>query len=811
MKQIFYASILIIMVSCTGTGEELIPAEWKQRHSILFHTPAEEWNEALPVGNGRLGAMVYGSFPEEHIQLNEATIWTRPPFIRHKPGTEEAYERMWDLCLKGDYRAANEIMETDVIVKAKKGGYQTLGDLWISHVGPSSQNAMTEGYLRELDLNTGLLTVNQPLQGDASLIQKIVSSPADDCVAVELRSSSKDGLNFDLSMTRPELETRSKARSDNELVFEGRAQEPREPYYYGTSFYTLIKVVPEGGLVRGASDHLEIRGAQSAVIFITCATDYNRESLQEPLPDGWRKRAEEDLADVSTKSWDGIYKASASDLSALMSRCEFDIGDSPDSIKALPTSDRIEGFKNGNTDPDLIETYFQYGRYLLACSSRPGTMPANLQGLWAHKLKNPWSADFHLDINLQMNYWPAEVCNLSECHLPMLWALDKLRDEGRIMAKNLGAEGFCTSITTDGWFRTVSIERKARWGGSTVNGHWAMSHFMEHYRFTQDLAYLKQTAFPVLTEAAEFVVSWLKEDPRTGKLVGRVSCSPEHTFSYETEEGEELEAEVSIGTAYDLSISWQSLTDYLEAAGILGVEDSFTKEVEEVLDRLEEPRIGPDGSILEWGVELTETQPWHRHLSHLIGLYPLNQITPGRTPELYEAAEKSFIKRGVMGTGWSGAWKIACAARFYDGNKALLLASNLLAQNTMDNMFSKIDAKGELFQIDANFGFTAGLAEMLIQSHDGELHLLPALPDEWKEGSFRGLKARGGFVVDVSWKDGELKEAAIYSPAGGPCTLRYGSKAKEFEIEKNTKKTIKLTDVQQHDENRKQSRDNIKN
>lgn len=306
---------------------------------------------------------------------------------------------------------------------------------------------------------------------------------------------------------------------------------------------------------------------------------------------------------------------------------------------------------------------------------------------------------------------------------------------------------------------------------------------MEHYRFMPDRDYLQETAFPILKEAAEFVVSWLQEDPRTGKLVGRVSCSPENTFSYKTETGEEVEAEVAIGTAYDLSICWQSLTDFLEAAEILGVEDTFTIKAEKVLKNLEAPRIGADGSILEWGVEVTETQPHHRHLSHIIGLYPLNQITAKRSPELYQAAEKSFIKRGDYGTGWSGAWKVSCAARLYDGNKALFLLSNLLAQNTMDNLFSKIKPKGVLFQIDANFGFTAGVAELLIQSHDGEIHLLPALPNDWKTGSFRGLKARGGFVVDVSWKDGELKEASIYSSAGNTCKVRYGSKVKRLPLD----------------------------
>lgn len=771
-------------------GEGLQASSWKQEHSIVLNTLPKAWHQALPIGNGRLGAMVHGAYPKERILLNEDTICTQPPIVRHHPGTEKAYEKMWDLSLQGDYRAAHEIMEKEVVVKAPKGSYQILGDLWISHV----QNTSIEGTRRELDLNTGLVTVHQTLSGGASLTQQLVASAVDDCIAVHLRSSEETGLNFDVSMTRLELDTKGIARSDNELVFEGRAQEPKEPYHYGTSFYTIIKVVPDKGVVRANNDQLEIRDAQSVVIYITCATDYNRASPLEALSEGWKDRAEDTLSTVSTKGWDAVYQASATDLSSLMSRCEFDIGDSPKSVTELSTPERIERMKEGHADPDLLETNFQFGRYLLACSSRPGTMPANLQGIWARKLKNPWHADFHLDINFQMNYWLADVCNLSECHRPMLWAMDKLRAEGRIMAERLGAEGFCTAITSDVWFRTLAAESKARWGGNMLNGHWAMSHFMEHYRFTQDIDYLEETAFPVLKEAAEFVVSWLQEDPRTGKLVARVSSSPENLFSYINDAGEKTIAEVSIGTAYDLSICWQSLTDYLEAAQLLGVEDAFTQKAEAVLENLEEPRIGSDGSILEWGVELAEEQPEHRHLSHIIGLHPLSQITPKRTPELYQAAAQSLLKRGVMGTGWSGAWKVGCAARLYDGNKAELLLSNLLVQNTMDNLFSKIKPKGTLFQIDANFGYTAGITELLIQSHDGEIHLLPALPDSWKNGSFRGLKARGGFVVDASWEEGELKEASIYSSAENPCKLRYGSTVETYAIGKGTMKVIRFAD-----------------
>lgn len=362
MKPLTQFQMSVSVISCLScinaicTGEALQPTQWQQGHTVLSHTQAKEWSEALPVGNGSLGAMVYGAYPNEQIQLNEDTIWAQAPINRHKPGTESAYDAMWDLCLQGDYRTAHDIMEKDVIARGSNGSYQTLGDLWITHVEPSSQSALTEGTLRELDLNSGLITVNQALQGGGSLSQKIVSSPVDDCIAIELRSTAKTGLNFDLSMTRPELETKGNARSDTELVFEGRAQYAKEPYQFGTSFYTLIKVVPEGGVVSGVDDHLEVRGAQSVVVLITCATDYNRESPREQLSDGWKKRAEDDLADVAAKSWDSIYQESASDISALMSRCEFDIGDSPEAIRALPTSERIKGLKDGQADPDLIET-----------------------------------------------------------------------------------------------------------------------------------------------------------------------------------------------------------------------------------------------------------------------------------------------------------------------------------------------------------------------------------------------------------------------------------------------------------------------
>ncbi len=595
VKCLFISFIICCILLMDLYAKDILkPAPWKQRHTILFYTPAEEWHEALPVGNGRLGAMVYGKYPNEQIQMNADTIWAKNELLRQNTGGKKSYEKMRALCLKGDYKGADEIFLKEVKTGGGVSSYQTLGDLWITHVEALNEPMDKKKYVRELDLATGVVLTRIPVSGRNIITQRVFSSAIDDCIVVHLSATSSRGLNFDLSITRPANATESKVEisPDNTLVLSGWAQSKNSDIK-GASFYSIVKVKTDKGRISKGQGLLEVRKAGEAFILIVCSTDYNRKDPATPLPAGWQKKAKSALEKVSRKSFKSVLKDSIKDLSSIMYRCDLDLGQSSKSQLKLSTWERINQFKDKKNDPNLIETYFQFGRYLLACSSRKGSLPANLQGLWAKDLQNPWNGDYHLNINMQMNYWPVDVCNLSECFEPVVFFLDKFRPEARIMAKNLGAKGFCSPHTQDPWFRATVSARRIKWCGSVVGSQWMVTHLMEHYRFTRDLKFLKEEAFPIIKENCEFILSWIEKDPVSGKLIGRVSSSPENSYKYKDAGGNEQKAEMGFATAYDLSIFWQGLIDYLEAAEILHIKDAFTKEVQTALKGLEEQSQQP--------------------------------------------------------------------------------------------------------------------------------------------------------------------------------------------------------------------------
>ena len=745
---------------------------------LRFDAPSGQWKGALPVGNGRLGAMVLGTYPSERIQLNEDSIWAKGPMLRHPESTKDRVAEAQKLVDAGRYEEAHNLYESEIIMgdAPRIGSYQTMGDLWITHVGSAALK--TDGYSRKLDLATGVVTVNRSLADGSVMTEEVVSSAVDNCIAVRLSTTAPRGVGFDVGLTHPLKEIiRAKVKNDRELWLDGQAQYEEGDPYLGTKFHTVLKVLPEDGSVQGEDGRLQVRGAKAVTLLLTCATDFNSKAPQVPLKDGWQKKADADLAKASGKPWARIRKDSTDDLSSLMYRCDVELGDTPDALQALPTDERLRRFAKTLDDPGLMEVYFQYGRYLLAASSRPGSLPVTLQGMWAERLHNPWQCDYHVNINAQMSYWPAELTNLPECHESFFWLIDLMRAEGRHMAKSYGAKGFCTNHGLNPWGRALNGARRARWGGSVISVHWAVTHLMEHYRFTGDKEFLRDTAFPIIRESCEFAQSWVIRDHKTGKWVGRASTSHETGFSYIDANGEKRTSEIGPVTAYDLSILWQNMTDYLEAAAILGIDDRFTQEIRNTLGELEIPRIGSHGRILEWGIEdVTEVDPLHRHLSHIIGLHPLLQITQKKTPELFEAAKKSLIRRGDRKMGWSQSWKVNCYARIFDGNTALDQFNQQLVGQTLPNL---MNLAGGVMILDGNYGTTAGIVEMLLQSHDGDIHLLPALPDQWKAGSAKGLMARGAFEVDLEWKDGRLEKAEILSRNGGPLKLRWGTKAVE--------------------------------
>ena len=704
--------------------------------------------------------------------------------VRHPEETKDYIAEAQKLVEAGKYRQAHELYESKIIMSSAPpvGSYQTMGDLWIEFTG--GLKPKQEGYIRKLDPATGLITIKRLMTDGSVITEEILSSAVDDCIAVRISTSADDGLDFDVSITRPfKKRVTAVVKDDDKLVLEGQARYERKgDEQRGTKFYTILKALPEGGSVKGGNGELEIRGAKAVTLLLTCSTDFNRMDPRSPLRDGWADKAVLALEKGQTRSWDDIKKDSMRDVFSFMDRCDVELGDSGEKLNKMPTDDRLEAFKSSKFDPDLLELYFQFGRYLAVCSSRPGTLPTNLQGMWADGLRNMWNCDYHLNINIQLHYLSVEPTNLSELHEPFFRHLNNLRAEGRKMAAAYGAKGFCSGHETNPWGRTINRARRARWSGSVITGAWCAFNVMEHYRYTQDADWLERVGWPILNESCEFVESWVIRDKDTGKWVPKAGCSHEIGFYYIDGNGKKQMSEIGPVTAYDQSVIWQVMGDYLEAAAVLGVEDSFTETVKAKLAELERPRIGKDGYILEWGIEdVEEVDVHHRHQSHIVGLHPGNVITKKKTPELFEAAGKSLERRGNKTMGWSQSWKISLYARLYDGEAALGQFKKLLCEQTQPNM---LNLAGRFFNLDGNYGTPAGVVEMLMQSHEGVVHLLPALPDEWKDGSVKGIVARGGFVVDIGWKDGKLFKAEILSRYGGELKVRYGDVVKSFDTRK---------------------------
>ena len=755
---IYYLSTLCLtlLLSCQQKDETT------KEQLLWYDQPASKWEEALPIGNGRLGAMIFGHPFQECIQVNEESLWSGAPINSNNPKAIHNLNKIRELILSHQYQAAKKLAaETMVGTPPCVRSYQTLGNILLDY---SIQD--TTQYSRSLNLNRGICTTQFLSQG-IGYKQEVFASAVDNVIVTRLSSSQAEGLSVLVRLTRDKDIQLSV--QDNEIILEGQVideDDPRSgPGGKHMKFAAKLRILHEGGNLIAKDGGIYIDKANQATLLFTAATDYQLSQLNfdrsiQPL-----NVCNQILEKACQQSYDALLVRHTEDHTSVFNRVSLDLGETAQA--SLPTNRRLEAVKAGAEDPDLIALYFQYGRYLLMNSSRtPGVLPANLQGIWNKEYNAPWGSDFHTNINLQMNYWPAEVCNLSETALPLIQFMEKLQTPGSITAKEMyHSRGWTVHHLTDPFGRTAVMD--GVWGCFPMGGPWMTFPIYEHYAFTKDKKFLEETAYPILKSSAQFVLDFLIKDKK-GQWVTAPSNSPENAY-IDPVSGKAID--ITYAATMDIQIITELFNNCILSSSILEKDKAFADSLQQVLKELPPVKVSPSlGGIQEWIEDYKEADPGHRHISHLLGLHPGTQITPS-TPDLFAAAQKTIDLRLSAGgghTGWSRAWIINFYARLLDGNNALHHIYELLKKSTHANLFDDHPP----FQIDGNFGGTAGIAEMLLQSHAAYIHLLPALPKAWHTGSFKGLKARGNFEISCTWKENCLQEATLTSLAGEVCKLR---------------------------------------